>query len=215
MSRACLVCVPPPFATTSRSGFSRPQCARMASAATTIVRFFVSLWCSTPGRRVHPGGNTRALFRIPARDASTETLAPTLPTKNRGTPGTDEPAQANRDVAQASGGLPLRCTRRVRRKDSSARSRLNSKLPKLWVSENLREQGIGHFSRGLPISVRPIAVVRKHQRSTFGSRTAVRDEDAASLWSWTPLPMAVASFEKRIEKTCRLRARNAPAQLSI
>jgi hypothetical protein len=29
-----------------------------------------------------------------------------------------------------------------------------------------------------------------------------------------PLPVAVASFEKRIEKTCRLRARNAPAQLS-
>src|SRR5437762_11411261 len=37
-SRACLVCAPPPFATTSRSGFSRRQCAKMANAATTTVR---------------------------------------------------------------------------------------------------------------------------------------------------------------------------------
>ena len=52
------------------------------------------------------------------------------------------------------------------------------------------------------------------QRSALGSRTAVRDKDAACLWSRTLLPMAVHSFEKRTEKTCRLRARNAPAQLS-
>ena len=38
------------------------------------------------------GGNTPALFRVPARDASTKTLAPTLPTKNRGTPEWDEAA---------------------------------------------------------------------------------------------------------------------------
>ena len=71
--------------------------------------------------RVHLGGNTRALFRVPARDATTETLAPTLPTQARGTPGADEAAQANGDVAQARGGVSLRCTRRVRRKTSSTR----------------------------------------------------------------------------------------------
>jgi len=52
------------------------------------------------------------------------------------------------------------------------------------------------------------------QGSAVGSRTAVRDEDATCLWSRTSLSMAVPSFEKRIEKTFRLRARNAPAQLS-
>src|SRR5437867_3470126 len=52
------------------------------------------------------------------------------------------------------------------------------------------------------------------RRSELGSRTAVRDEDAACLWSRTLLRMAVPSFKKRIENTCRLRARNAPAQLS-
>jgi DNA-binding transcriptional MerR regulator len=41
---------------------------------------------------VHPGGNTRTLFRVLARDASTETMAQALPTKNRGTPGRDEAA---------------------------------------------------------------------------------------------------------------------------
>src|SRR5438045_4061900 len=41
---------------------------------------------------VHLGGNTRALFWVSARDASTETLASTLPTKNRRTPGPDEAA---------------------------------------------------------------------------------------------------------------------------
>ena len=44
------------------------------------------------GDGVHLGGNPRAIFRVPARDASTETLAPTLPTKNRGTPEPDEAA---------------------------------------------------------------------------------------------------------------------------
>jgi hypothetical protein len=57
-------------------------------------------------------------------------------------------------------------------------------------------------------------LVANGQRSALGSRTAVRDKDAACLWSRTLLPMAVHSFEKRTEKTCRLRARNAPAQLS-
>src|ERR1700730_11361861 len=52
------------------------------------------------------------------------------------------------------------------------------------------------------------------QRSALGSRTAVLDEDAACLWSRTSLPTGLPSFEKRIEKICRLRARNAPAQLS-
>jgi len=41
---------------------------------------------------VHVGGNTRAIFRVPARDGSTETLAPTLSTKNCRTPGPDEAA---------------------------------------------------------------------------------------------------------------------------
>ena len=44
------------------------------------------------GDGIHLGGNTRAIFRVPARDASTETLAPTLPTKNRGTAEPDETA---------------------------------------------------------------------------------------------------------------------------
>jgi hypothetical protein len=48
----------------------------------------------------------------------------------------------------------------------------------------------------------------------FGSRSAVRYEDAGCLWLRTSLTPAVASLEKRIEKTCRLRARNAPAELS-
>ena len=75
---------------------------------------------------VHPGGNTRALFRVPARDASTETVAPTLPTKNRGTPGPDEAAEVDGDVTQARGELSLRRTRGVRRKNSSARRREKS-----------------------------------------------------------------------------------------
>src|SRR6266404_8452760 len=45
-----------------------------------------------PRDGIHLGGNTRAIFRVPARDASTETLAPTLPTKNRGTAEPDEAA---------------------------------------------------------------------------------------------------------------------------
>jgi hypothetical protein len=52
------------------------------------------------------------------------------------------------------------------------------------------------------------------QGSAVGSRTPVRDGDAACLWSRTSLSMAVPSFEKRIEKTFRLHARNAPAQQS-
>ena len=52
------------------------------------------------------------------------------------------------------------------------------------------------------------------QGSAVGSRTPVRDEDATYLWSRTSLSMAAPSFEKRIENTFRLRARNAPAQLS-
>src|SRR5206468_12968527 len=62
MSRACLVCAPPPFATTSRSGVSRRECARMANAATTTVCFFVSLWCSAPERRGSPLEEIRELF---------------------------------------------------------------------------------------------------------------------------------------------------------
>src|SRR4030095_4544442 len=52
------------------------------------------------------------------------------------------------------------------------------------------------------------------QRSALSWRIAVRDEDAASLWSLASFPVAIPCLEKRIEKTCRLRARNAPAQLS-
>ena len=55
---------------------------------------------------------------------------------------------------------------------------------------------------------------QEDQRSAVRSRTDVRDERATCLWSRTLFPMAVACFEKRIENTCRLRARNAPAQLS-
>src|SRR6266550_4580851 len=84
-----------------------------------------------PRDGVHPGRNTRAVLRVPARDASTETLAPTLPTKNRGTPGPDEAAQANGDVTQARRGLSLRCTRRVRRKTSSTRIKVKrARFPK-------------------------------------------------------------------------------------
>src|SRR5439155_26453424 len=54
----------------------------------------------------------------------------------------------------------------------------------------------------------------RSQRSALRSRTAVRDDDMACLWSRTPLAMAIATLEKRIENTCRLRARNTPAQLS-
>jgi hypothetical protein len=42
--------------------------------------------------RVHSGGNTRALFRVPTRDASAETLAPTFPAENRGAPRPNEAA---------------------------------------------------------------------------------------------------------------------------
>src|SRR5262249_26176162 len=42
--------------------------------------------------RVHPERNTRPLLWVPAGDAAAETLAPTLPTKDRGTPRTDEAA---------------------------------------------------------------------------------------------------------------------------
>src|SRR5436309_11613643 len=52
----------------------------------------VSCGAARPRDGVHLGGNTRALFRVPARDASSKTLAPTLPTKNRGTSGADEAA---------------------------------------------------------------------------------------------------------------------------
>src|SRR6266487_5416996 len=62
MSRTCLVCAPPPFATTSRSGFSRGQCARMANAAMTTVHFFVSLWCIAPERRGFTLEEIRQLF---------------------------------------------------------------------------------------------------------------------------------------------------------
>ena len=45
-----------------------------------------------PRDGIHLGGNTRAIFWVPARDASTETLARSRPTKNRGTTGPDEAA---------------------------------------------------------------------------------------------------------------------------
>src|SRR6266478_7984547 len=54
--------------------------------------FSSSCGAARPRDGVYPGGNTRALFRVPARDASAETLAPTVPAKNRGTPGPDEAA---------------------------------------------------------------------------------------------------------------------------
>ena len=167
MSRACLVCAPQPFATTSRSGFSRRRCARMANAATTTVRF---IRLAVVQRAVRRGSPWR-------KYASYSSGSP---------PGTRPPKRwhqlsqrkiaelrermkrlSNGDVAQARGGLSLRRTRRVRRKNSSTRSRLNSE-----------------------------------------------SSDSLAAWAGTTFPMAVRSFEKRIEKTCRLRARNAPAQLS-
>jgi len=58
--------------------------------------------------------------------ASTETLAQTLATKDRGTPGSNEAAQANGDIAQARGELSLRRTRRVRRENSSVQDPVRS-----------------------------------------------------------------------------------------
>jgi hypothetical protein len=75
---------------------------------------------SRPRDGVHFGGNTRAIFWVPAWDASAGALAPALPTKTRGTAGEDEAAQADGDIAQARGGLSLRRPRRVRRKNPSS-----------------------------------------------------------------------------------------------
>src|SRR5205807_5106701 len=86
----------------------RQQCAVSSSCG-----------AARPGDGIHPGGNTRAVFRVSAWYASTETLAQTLATKDRGTPGSNEAAQANGDIAQARGELSLRRTRRVRRENSS------------------------------------------------------------------------------------------------
>jgi len=70
--------------------------ARVFGLRTSAIRYYEQIGilppATRPRGRVHPGGNTRAIFRVPARDASAETLAPTLPTKNRGTPGPDEAA---------------------------------------------------------------------------------------------------------------------------
>src|SRR5207302_7236721 len=46
MSRVSLVCSHQPFATMSRSGFCRRQCARMANVVMRRARFFGSRWCS-------------------------------------------------------------------------------------------------------------------------------------------------------------------------